>query len=231
MARQNVLKNEKKKSIKAYTIISSVVALLAVTLVGVLVYLYISLNTDDYENLFSSITYTTATGEEKTVDLTQFKINYNQIDDILKDENTATNIFIFAYDESYWNKTKYEELEEDNPVRVTYEKTEKAFTDFIKALMENHEKYLIDEKKDLNNYCEFYIINTSLTGNSSFLSDEKYGGSSDSSLNVPTMVHIYGEEYKDKDKNEEFTLSGGNGDYSQFTLVLKEIRKYILDIN
>ncbi len=226
MARKNVLKVEKNKGWKFYTIISSVVAVIAVTLVGVLVYLYISSNTDTYHNLFTD-------KDQYGADLTDYKINYNEIDDILKDGDTGTNIFIFAYDESFWDKKAYDELDEDNPNLSTYIKANNAIKDFVKAIEENHNKYGASnsQSKNIDKYCEFFLINTSLTGNNSILTDEKYGGSSDSSLTVPTIIYLYGEDYEEKSKDEKYTLSGGRGNYSTFTQVLTEAREYVVEMN
>lgn len=224
MARKNVLQEGKKKSWKFYTIISSIVALVAAGAIVLSIFLYIDLNTDTYRNRFT--------------DYTDEKINVNQLDDIFEADSTGYNLFIFAYDENFIDEEVYKDLESDDPNRKIYEEANLALANFFKAIEENHKLFKdpnaneeanqdkLDKNNNKDKYVEFYIINASLTGNDTFLSDEKYGNMG----KAPSLVYFNDGTYQEKDKEERDVLSGGKGDYAQFTLVLKDATDYINNI-
>lgn len=218
MARKNnILKEKKKLTWRFYTILSSAVAIVIIGLVILLVCLYNHFNTDSYKNYFS--------------EWTEYKINYDELDDILEDKDTSSHVFIFAYDETYFDQEEIDYLDDDDPLRSTYEKANAALQSFYKAVVANHEAYKMPEndynKEDKYWYqhVEFYVINTTLQGNSSVLSDEAYGNMG----NAPSLIYLFGESYSEKMSIKEFDykVSGGKGDYKDLESALKQSREFI----
>lgn len=209
MARKNnILKEKKKLGVKFYSILSSIIAVLIIGGIILLVCLYNHFNTDTYRNRFG--------------DWTEHKINYDELTDILEDPNTSNHIFIFLYDETYFDQTLIDELDDDNPTKSTFIRNNEALNAFYAAIEANQEKY---ESSEANIYdrVEFYIINTSLQGNNGILSDDKYGAPSQ----APALIYLYGEECKTMDETEEYTLSGGNGNYTTLIQVLRDARDFV----
>lgn len=214
MARKNVAGDKGKKTWKFYTILSSIIGVVLIAVVVLLAVLYVEFNTDTYRNRFS--------------EWTEYKINYNELDDKITDEDASHKIFVFVYDDNFFDQEEIDGLDADDPNRSDYIKANEALNKFVEAIKANNTKYPADDSSADTDYrfyrVDFYIINTSLQGNSSVLSNEDYGNAS----NAPTLLFFNGEEYSETDPNDDKSvIAGGNGSYSVLTQVLTEAREYV----
>lgn len=211
MARKNrQLKEKRKFTWKFYTIISSCIALVIIAGLVTSICLYNHFNTGSYTNMFP--------------EWTEHKINADDMAYILQDEESATNIFVFAYDENFMNQDAIDDLSKTDPSKNTYEETLKWLKNFYDAVEENNKN-----NTDTYTRVDFYVINTTLQGNSTFLSNEAYGNVT----NAPSLIYFYGEEQSDKshDDDETYTLTGGKGSYKDLTSVLKDATTYVKNLN
>lgn len=234
MARHNIKDSVKQqRTWKFYSILSSIIGVCLIGLIigGILIYNYVY--SDDYDNKFS--------------EYTDYKLNYNEIDKLFSsdeiDERGRYTI-IFAYNESYINQNEIDDLDDDDPNRSTYEKTNKALKNLWEVVLKNNEYFeeIEDSEKKLQGYVEMYFINTSLLTNSEFLSS-KYAGNvssddEDTSSSVPAVFVLdaegnYISSFEEYDINltkVEYTILS-SGSYTDLESDLKAIKDLITGLN
>ncbi len=224
MARKNTQDASKKHlTWKFYTILSSIIGLLIIAGIITSIVVYNTVYSESYNNKFS--------------EYTKYKRNYNEIEDLFDDKyedgfEPGVYTIIFAYDDTYMDQGEIDELDSDDPNRSRYEKCNAALKELILAIQENEAAYAGVES-EIFNRIDFYFINTSLLGNSDFLSDENYGNVGvapsvilldDEGKNVTT----FGKKGSTEDDQE---LSNGKGDYNQLESDLKELKELVVSYN
>lgn len=204
MARKNTVKEKRKLTWRFYTILSASLALVCTGVVILLVCLYNHFNTDTYRNRFE--------------ELTEYKINYDDLMLKLKDNDVANDVFILVYDEAYMDEEAIAYLEADDTRLKFYQEANIALDKFLNAVKEN-------QKAEQDDRIQFYVVNASLQGNSTILNNESLGN-----LELaPGLIYYHGEECVTEvtvTGNVTFQLTGG-GTYSEFKLILNEAKEYI----
>lgn len=234
MARHNIKDSVKRqRTWKFYSILSSIIGVCLIGLIisGILIYNYVY--SDNYDNKFS--------------EYTDYKLNYNEIKKLFSSDEIDQRgryTIIFAYDESYMNQNEIDDLDDDNPNRSTYEKTNKALNNLWDVVLKNNKYFEKIKESDikLQGYVEMYFINTSLLTNSEFLSSEYVGNSSsddeDTSSSVPAVFVLdaegnYISSFEEYDINltkvEYKILSSGS--YTDLESDLKAIKDLITGLN
>lgn len=218
MARKNTQDAlQKQHTWKFYTIISSIIAVLLIVCVVASIVVYNVVYSEDYNNKFS--------------EYTEYKINYNELDDLIDSESGRYTI-IFAYDDAYMDQGEIDELDSDDPNRNSYIKCNQAFKDLFDVILVNKNAYANDSSQ-IYNRIDFYVINTSLQGNSDFLSSQEYGN-----VGLAPSVILLDDEGKnitsfglkdDDKKNHE--LTNGKGSYVDLTKDLKELKDLVSSYN
>ena len=206
------IKKEKKKLGKAFWI--SVSAALVVVVVGLIIGIFVAYannNTADIENKFA--------------EYTSIKLNANEVDDVLKDENYTKTIII-----TYNNSFRTDFSEEDDKTSYDYQNYVKA-NNYLAQLVK-----LVNKASDSveENKIAIYLINTSLTGNSSMEGKQDYN----SNYTSPALLffalgdgddkNTYKEtmKYKSGSVEETYNVSGG-GSVVDFNEALQNTMDYI----
>lgn len=218
MARKNTQDAlQKQHTWKFYTIISSIIGVLLIAAVVTSIIVYNTVYSEDYNNKFS--------------EYTEYKINYNELDELI-DSDSGRYTIIFAYDDKYMDQGEIDELDSDDPNRSSYIKCNQALKDLFDVILENEKAYG-DDNSQIFNRIDFYVINTSLQGNSDFLSSEEYGNVG----SAPSVVLLDDEgksissfALKDEDKKTH-ELTNGKGSYGDLTKDLKELKDLVSSYN
>lgn len=229
MAR-SIKKVRKPHTKKFWIILSSIIAVCVIGIIVGLFVWYALANTNTLTKRFA--------GED-----TQYKINYNEVKNLLDDskENEYKEAFIFVYDDSFvFDKPKGKTTTSEYK---TYEKYQQAITELHELIDLVNKANEVDEEGNQKNRDDglktgIFICNASLSGNSEIASNEDYDsitspgllgfymGSQSSSLSyVSTSSTIDG-----KNKSGEsttYTISGGSSIESLLSTI-KEVQEYVM---
>ncbi len=223
MAR-SIKKVRKPHTKKFWIILSSCLSLLVVGIIVGLFVWYILANTDSLTKRFA--------GED-----TKYKINYNEIEDLLDDtkENQYKEVFVFVYNDTFvFDKPKGKKT---TTAYQTYEKYQQGMAE-LHELINLVEAANAKEDREGGLKTGIYICNASLSGNSSVDANEDYDsitspgllgfymGAQDSSLSyVSTSSTIEGKN--STGSTIEYTISGGST-IDSFLSTIKEVQEYIM---
>lgn len=223
MAR-SIKKVRKPHTKKFWIILSSCLSLLVIGIIVGLFVWYILANTDSLTKRFA--------GED-----TKYKINYNEIEDLLDDtkENQYKEVFVFVYNDTFvFDKPKGKKT---TTAYQTYEKYQQGMAE-LHELINLVEAANAKEDREGGLKTGIYICNASLSGNSSVDANEDYDsitspgllgfymGAQDSSLSyVSTSSTIEGKN--STGSTIEYTISGGST-IDSFLSTIKEVQEYIM---
>lgn len=230
MARNNIKGVKNEHTWKFYTIFSSVIGVLIIALIIGLIITYNVVYSDSYENVFS--------------EYTEYKMNANEFDTMFDSDHVDERgkyTIIFAYDESYMTQSKIDDLDSDDPNKDAYVKANKAISDLMASLDENHSKFKYNSKDSNSSLyyqyrVDMYFINTSLLGNADFLSSKYVGSTSsdDSSSKSAPAVFVLDSEGKyvaNIEYNDDEVPVESSGTYSGLTKDLRELKDLVVYYN
>lgn len=201
------VKVKKKHGKKFWIILSSIIAavLTAGVIIGVVVYNNTKDETYDYFSEYSDV-----------------KINYDNLSKIIEQSETE-HIFIFAYDGSTFDAM----TEDDDPNDTSeYSKIDTEIAKYVGQLYD-----AVQTRNETETVVSFYIINTALIGNSTFLNNDAYG----KMTSAPCLVYVYGETYSQttitRDASDGVNVSGvnvtNNAGNSSLVTLLKTAKNYV----
>jgi len=229
MAR-SIKKVKKPHTKKFWIILSSCLAFLVVGIIVGLFVWYILANTATLTKRFA--------GED-----TQYKINYNEIEDLLDEskENEYKEVFVFVYNDTFvFDKPKGKKT---TTAYQTYEKYQQGITELHELIeLVNLANSCDSEgnytKRDDGLKTGIFICDASLSGNSNVDANEDYDsitspgllgfymGAQDSSLSyVKTSSTIEGKN--SSGQTIDYTISGGST-IDSFLSTIKEVQEYIM---
>lgn len=231
MARNNIKGVKNEHTWKFYTILSSVIGVLIIALIIGLIITYNVVYSDSYENVFS--------------EYTEYKMNANEFDTMFDSDHVDERgkyTIIFAYDESYMTQSKIDDLDSDDPNKDAYVKANKAISDLMASLDENHSKFKYNSKDSNSSLyyqyrVDMYFINTSLLGNIDFLSSKYVGSSSSSdgssSKSAPAVFVLdsEGKYVANIEYNDDEVPVESSGTYSGLTKDLRELKDLVVYYN
>lgn len=231
MARNNIKGVKNEHTWKFYTIFSSVIGVLIIALIIGLIITYNVVYSDSYENVFS--------------EYTEYKMNANEFDTMFDSDHVDERgkyTIIFAYDESYMTQSKIDDLDSDDPNKDAYVKANKAISDLMASLDENHSKFKYNSKDSNSSLyyqyrVDMYFINTSLLGNTDFLSSKYVGSSSSSdgssSKSAPAVFVLdsEGKYVANIEYNDDEVPVESSGTYSGLTKDLRELKDLVVYYN
>ena len=147
-----------------------------------------------------------------------------------------------AYDESYMTQSKIDDLDSDDPNKDAYVKANKAISDLMASLDENHSKFKYNSKDSNSSLyyqyrVDMYFINTSLLGNTDFLSSKYVGSSSSSdgssSKSAPAVFVLdsEGKYVANIEYNDDEVPVESSGTYSGLTKDLRELKDLVVYYN
>lgn len=231
MARNNIKGVKSEHTWKFYTILSSVIGVLIIALIVGLIITYNVVYSDSYENIFS--------------EYTEYKMNANEFDTLFDSDHVDERgkyTIIFAYNESYMTQSKIDDLDSDDPNKDAYVKANKAISDLMASLDENHSKFKYNSNDSNSSLyyqyrVDMYFINTSLLGNTDFLGSKYVGSSSssdDSSSKSAPAVFVLDSEGKyvaNIEYNDDEVPVESSGTYSGLTKDLRELKDLVVYYN
>lgn len=237
MARNNVKGVNNERTWKFYTILSSIIGVLIIAVVVGFIITYNVIYSDDYENIFS--------------EYTEYKVNANEIDTLFDSDHVDERgkyTIIFAYNESYMTQSKIDDLDSDDTNRDSYIKANSAILELMNVIIgdgsnsndnpkSNHDLFIYNASANLSEYYQYrvdiYFINTSLLGNTDFLSSKYTGSSSDDSKTAPAVFVLDSEgKYIDKvEYDDEEAIIKSDGTYVGLTSDLKELKSLVENFN
>lgn len=225
------IKKVRKPHTKKFWIILS--SLLGVLVIGIIVGLfvwYILANTATLTKRFA--------GDE-----TQYKINYNEIEDLLDEtkENEYKEVFVFVYNDTFvFDKPKGKTTTTEYK---TYEKYQQGISELKELINLVNEANETDSEGNYTHRADhlktgIFICNGSLSGNTSVDANEDYD-----SLTSPALLGFYtgaqssslsyvgtSKTIEGKNKNGDtidYTISGGST-IDSFLSTIKEVQEYVM---